>query len=267
MNIAEPTILLSFDVEEFDLPLEYNGVIDTKTQMNIGYEGLMALGPLLSDAELLVTLFTTAHFANHFATAIKNAAAIHEIASHAYYHSTFKIEDLLASRMQLENISGQSVTGLRMPRMKPVDMAAVLAAGYTYDSSLNPTWIPGRYNNLKLPRQPYIENNITRIPLSVTPNLRLPLFWLAFKNMPYVTYLKLMRKTLQHDGYLCLYFHPWEFTTLINSYNIPFYTKKYCGSMLLDRLYQLITDLRKEAIFSTMKTFEDTYFKQKRLLQ
>jgi len=35
-----PTILISFDVEEFDMPLEYNFPISIESQMEIGKKGL-----------------------------------------------------------------------------------------------------------------------------------------------------------------------------------------------------------------------------------
>ena len=44
-----PKILLSFDVEEFDMPLEYNFNIAIETQMKIGKKGLDNLMPILMD--------------------------------------------------------------------------------------------------------------------------------------------------------------------------------------------------------------------------
>jgi len=245
-------VLLSFDVEEFDMPLEYNFPIDMEEQMNIGKQGLDVLLPIVDSVPC--TMFTTANFAVHFPDTVKGMAAKHEIASHTFYHTTFRKEDLLDSRIKLEEITGKSTTGLRMPRMCKVEMAEVKKAGYLYDSSINPTWIPGRYNNLKLPRTLYLDEGIRRLPASVTPNFRIPLFWLTFKNLPYSMFKKLAIQTLKNDGYVCLYFHPWEFTN-INNYNLPSYTKKFCGEPLQQRLYQLLTDLKKEGEFATMQNW------------
>ena len=41
-----PIILLSFDVEEFDMPLEYNFNITIETQMEIGKKGVDNLMPI-----------------------------------------------------------------------------------------------------------------------------------------------------------------------------------------------------------------------------
>ena len=243
-------VLLSFDVEEFDMPLEYQFDIPVEEQMRVGIEGLDAITPILKSVPC--TLFTTANFANHFPERISKLAISHEIASHTYYHTAYATEDLLKSRLRLEEITQQKVTGLRMPRMRPVSMQDLLAAGYQYDSSINPTWLPGRYNNFHLPRTAYNDQGVKRIPASVSPGIRIPLFWLSFKNMPYTLYLQLCKQTLAKDGYLCLYFHPWEFTS-IEAFGLPAYTRRWCGPMLVNRLMQLVKDLSKDADFGKIQ--------------
>lgn len=253
----ERYILLSFDVEEFDMPLEYGFPIVPEEQLMVGKRGLEAITPLLSDPDLETTLFTTAHFAMQYPERIRHFSQQHEIASHTFYHSRFEEADLAASRLQLEEICGKKVTGLRMPRMRQVSMEAVSAAGYTYDSSVNPTWLPGRYNNFHLPRTMYTDQGMRRIPASVSPLLRIPLFWLSFKNLPYPVYKALALQALQKDGYLCLYFHPWEFTDIAD-YGLPGYTKRLHGEPLLHRLERLVKDLKKEGIFKSMQQFTQT---------
>ncbi|HJV20406.1 MAG TPA: polysaccharide deacetylase family protein [Sediminibacterium sp.] len=238
--------LLTFDVEEFDIPMEFGLNIPMSEQMRIGKQGLDAIDPVLSSVH--TTLFITANFANEYEPDIKRLAANHEIASHTFYHGSFKEEDLSSSRKRLQQISGQPVTGLRMPRMRPIGMEAVAAAGYRYDSSVNPTYLPGRYNNLHLPRTIYKDQGMTRIPASVSPGLRIPLFWLSFKNMPYFVFKSLCLQTLRKDGYICLYFHPWEFAD-INNLGLPGYTRRWCGAALTERLQRLVKDLKKEATF------------------
>jgi peptidoglycan/xylan/chitin deacetylase (PgdA/CDA1 family) len=245
-------ILMSFDVEEFDIPLEYNHVISEAEQMDTGFRGLQAVLPIIDVSDIPVTFYTTANFASWHPAYIRQLAGQHEIASHTFYHTHFETADLQKSRIQLEAITGSPVYGLRMPRMQTVAMTDVRQAGYRYDASMNPTWIPGRYNHLNKPRTLYYEEDILRIPASVSPNLRIPLFWLAFKNMPYSVFKNLAIQTLQHDGYLSLYFHPWEFIDVSN-YKIPGYTKRWSGEKMQHRLYRLIKDLEKEGDFTTTR--------------
>ncbi len=79
-----PKILLSFDVEEFDMPLEYGFPITAEQQMQKGKLGLDRLMPLLSDPSIQSTLFTTANFANQYPEIIQQLSQKHEIASHTF---------------------------------------------------------------------------------------------------------------------------------------------------------------------------------------
>ncbi len=250
----KPYTLLSFDVEEFDMPLEYGQQISNNEQMEIGKKGLDAIIPLCEKYNLQTTLYTTANFAQTFPDTIKALATKHEIASHTFYHSSFKNEHLLQSKLLLEEIAGTNVKGLRMPRMRKVDMSDVVKAGYVYDSSINPIYLPKRYNNFDLPRTVFEQEKVIRIPASVSTPLRLPLFWLGFKNYPYWLFLKLCLLSLKRDGYINLYFHPWEFTN-IDTYKIPYYTKKPNGKILLYKLEKLINDLSVHSNFITTQNF------------
>lgn len=252
------SILLSFDVEEFDMPLEYGSKLSITEQMSVGMAGLNAISPILSEKSIVTTLFTTAYFAEYFPGSIRILGEKHEIASHTYYHSKFKQADLAYSKSKLEEITGKSITGIRMPRMMPISCNEVMHAGYSYDASVHPTWIPGRYNNLDLPRTAHIDSGLLRIPASVSPRLRLPLFWLSFKNFPFDFYKRLAIKTLKNDGVLSLYFHPWEFVD-ISHYGLPRYTRNICSNSLVERLQKLLTLLKKEGDFLTMHEYASTF--------
>lgn len=245
-------ILASFDVEEFDMPLEYQHSIDVAEQMRVGYEGLQQMMQVVdAHANFKGTFFTTANFAKEYPSDIQRISGLHEIASHTYFHTDFEVAHLLQSREKLEEITGKPVYGLRMPRMRPVAMKDVAEAGYLYDSSVNPTWIPGRYDNRHKPRTLYREEGMLRLPASVSPRWRIPLFWLLFKNSPYSVFKSLTLQTLRNDGYVCLYFHPWEFTD-IRAYGLPGYTRRWCGVQLCDRLNRLLRDLSAEGEFATI---------------
>ena len=110
----KPAILLSFDVEEFDMPLEYGFQIDPVRQLEIGHDGLQRIMPFLSLPHIQTTLFTTAHFAGHYPGIIRSLSERHEIASHTWHHSRFETADLLSARLRLEEITGAPVNGLRM---------------------------------------------------------------------------------------------------------------------------------------------------------
>jgi len=235
-------ILLGFDVEEFDMPLEYGKQIDFDEQLSTSTTGTSVVLEILKSMGIKATFFCTANYAVHKPDVIKSIIANgHEIASHGYYHSDFKPEHLLQSKNKLQEISGMPVTGFRMARMMPVDEREIEKAGYTYNSSINPTWLPGRYNNFNKPRTCFYDQGVLQIPASVSPIIRFPLFWLSFHNLPLGLLKWISSITHKKDGYLNLYFHPWEFTDLGDArFGFPKYVAKNSGQAFASRLTNYI---------------------------
>ena len=125
--------------------------------------------------------------------------------------------------------------------MMPIEGDEIRKAGYKYNASLHPTYIPGRYNNLNKPRTYFVDHDVLQIPAAVTPNIRFPLFWLSFKNFP-LSIIKMGSKSvMKKDGYVNLYFHPWEFTNTTNKdkFGLPFYVSNN-GKKMLSKLEKYI---------------------------
>jgi len=236
-------ILLSFDIEEFDMPFEYGKAISFEDQIDISIRGTIIILDLLQKHGLRATFFSTVVFAINAPDLIKRIKNEgHELASHTYYHSKFELQDLLNSKLKLQEISGAEVYGFRMPRMMPVSVEQIENAGYSYNSSINPTWLPGRYNNLSSPRIYFKQGKVIQLPASVSPLLRIPLFWLAFHNFPLWLYKYLLKKTYHKDSYINIYFHPWEFIDLNNKerFGFPKYVSKNSGNKMVERMDRLM---------------------------
>jgi peptidoglycan/xylan/chitin deacetylase (PgdA/CDA1 family) len=248
-----PAICLTFDLEEFDLPLEYKQSIPIEKQMEITTLGVNTLLTILDKHNISCTFFTTANYAQHNSALLKKIAAKHEIASHSFFHSLFHTNDLKKSKETLQEICGTEVVGFRMPRMAAVNHADLKEAGYKYDSSLNPTCIPGRYNHFSKSKTIYKENGLIIFPASVTPHLRTPLFWLSFKNFPVKWYCKQVQKCLSAYGYANIYLHPWEFTD-ISGYTIPKYITK-SPEVMIQKLEFLLEHYKNKAQFVSIKSF------------
>jgi peptidoglycan/xylan/chitin deacetylase (PgdA/CDA1 family) len=248
-----PTICLTFDLEEFDLPLEYKQNISLDKQMEITTSGMKVLLPLLEKHNATCTFFTTANYAQHNSSLLKNISAKHEIASHSFFHSLFHVNDLKKSKETLESICGTEVIGFRMPRMAKVNYTDLKEAGYKYDSSLHPTCIPGRYNHFSKPKTIFKEAGLTIFPASVTPHIRTPLFWLTFKNLSANWYARQVQKCLNTYGYANIYLHPWEFAD-ISGFSIPNYIAKDPKLMAV-KLDLLLTNFENKARFTSIKDF------------
>jgi peptidoglycan/xylan/chitin deacetylase (PgdA/CDA1 family) len=247
-------ILLTFDLEEFDLPEEYKQSISKEDQIAIATEGLEAVMALLEKHNIRTTFFTTAYYAEQKPHLVQKIAGKHEVASHLYYHSVYNDDHILASKLKLQEIIGKEILGFRMPRLKSTDLSVVKEAGYLYDSSINPTYLPGRYNNLAYPTTLYKDpkTDLWEVPFSVAPFMRFPLFWLSFKNIPYSLYAYFCRQALRRRGCLHLYFHPWEFADL-RYVPVPTYLKCVAGGALVARLDKLIVMLKKQkAVFCSV---------------
>lgn len=235
-------ILLSFDIEEFDMPLEYKGEISFEEQISVSRNGLRNILTILKKHKIKATFFSTVVFAEHNQDLVKELLSEgHELASHTWFHSDFAEKHLAESKQKLEELFDTEVIGLRMPRMSPVSPNAVADAGYFYNSSINPTYLPGRYNNLKVSRTAFLEDNVTQLPASVSPLFRIPLFWLSFHNFPLGFYKFLAKKCLKSTGYLNIYFHPWEFSDIsVPKYKLPGYTFKNTGKKMEERFENFI---------------------------
>jgi peptidoglycan/xylan/chitin deacetylase (PgdA/CDA1 family) len=251
-------VLLSFDIEEFDMPFEYGKSIPLEEQLSISQAGCSVILDLLRQHDARASFFSTVVFAQNSGNimqAIRDTR--HELASHGYYHSDFKESHLLESRLELEKLSGLEVTGFRMPRMMPVDDAAIEKAGYQYNSSINPVWLPGRYDNRHKPRTLFQLGDVWQLPASATPGLRVPLFWLSFHNFPLSVYLRASKTTINADHYLNLYFHPWEFTDLSSPrLGMPWYVRRNSGARMRERFVKMLCWMKANHFqFSTISEF------------
>ena len=254
-------ILLSFDTEEFDVPREHGVDIPMEEQINVSIIGTKRILDCLKRNNVKATFFCTANFALHAPDVILRIRDEgHEIASHGYNHWTFELGDLKKSKSTLEEITGKKVLGYRQARMMPVPEKAIFEAGYRYNSSLNPTFIPGRYMHLDMPRTCFMKEGVFQIPASVTPVFRFPLFWLAYHNPPAKLYRMLCSRTISHDGYMATYFHPWEFYELKAhpEYRIPYIIRRNSGIDMVKRLDDFIRCFKEKYQFITYSEFTES---------
>ena len=252
MSHSTPTVHLSFDVEEFDLPNEYGGALPLEEQLELGEQGFRTVLPWMNELGASCTMFTTARFAEHAPELVREAAKSHEIASHGVRHDRFDTPDYSESRQRLEAVTGNTITGFRRPRLQPIDPDACRLAGYRYDSSENPVRLPGRYDNRHLKRTPRHEDGLLRVPISASPRLRIPLFWLAWGNLPRPILRSALDRTLAHDGRLVLFFHPWEFIEL-PEVPMPRVVRRRVGPRLLERVDRELRRLGRNVEFKPMQ--------------
>lgn len=249
-------VLLSFDIEEFDLPREHGQKISLEEGVKISSIGTEKILDLLKSCGVTATFFVTGNFAKLAPELLRRMKREgHEIAAHGVDHFHPQKTDIKEAKKILEKVTGAKIIGWRQPRMQKIDYKELLKNGYRYDSSVNPAFIPGRYNNFDVPRKPFLKApGILEIPASVATSLRIPLFWLALHLFPLKLYQSLARSALYRDSYFITYFHPWEFTDLSKFDVVPPYIKLNSGEKLERRLKTVILELKKHADFETFST-------------
>ena len=255
--LGKGAVLLSFDVEEFDLPREHGVEISVDEGVKVSGVGLKRVLDVLKAEGVRATFFTTGNFAERAPDLVRRIVAEgHELACHGVDHFAPAATDLARSKEIIEKVGGVKVAGYRQPRMQKIDYKEMARCGYKYDSSVNPAFIPGRYNHLDTPRRPFCRDGVLEIPTSVATFARVPLFWLALHNFPERVYLRLVRMSLKKTGYFATYFHPWEFADICGRKEVPFYIKKNSGCKLVGRLRRLVRKLKRDGYeFGTYAEF------------
>jgi hypothetical protein len=242
-------LLVTYDVEEFDWRLGGGRPLPVAEQIRITAEGLRKLLPIHEQHRARATFFVTGAFAAAQSELVaETAQAGHEVAVHGLAHGddyanlepTVAIDRLKRARKIVEAASGQEAIGMRTPRLRHCLAFVVRDAGFSYDASPHPTWIPRRYFGLHYPRAPWRKEGITKVPISVLPGFRLPVSWMWFQFAG--ARLGLLGASLaQHRApYLHLYFHPWEAVSL-RPFGAPPPFSLRTGEVFLDALDRLLT--------------------------
>lgn len=240
-------ILLSFDLEEFDLPLEYNLNISKKRQFEFSFKGLKEVLDLLENHGTDATFFVTASFASKYPQIIKKMSKKYEIASHSLHHQVKKYneEEIKKSKQIIEEIINKKIQGFRFPRLQKVNYNSLKKLGFRYSSSISPTYLPKRYNNYFEKRRITLRNGIFEIPISTTQIIHIPFSWIFFRFLG-LKYSKIATfSCMKNPGFVNLFFHPWEFNDL-KPFKIPFYIKKNSGKNALNMLKNYIFWCKKK---------------------
>jgi polysaccharide deacetylase family protein (PEP-CTERM system associated) len=184
----------------------------------------------LEDSGVRATFFVLGIVAESYPELVREIARRgHEIASHTYSHQVIPSmepgafrADLLASRQQLQDLSGQPVIGFRAPEFSVGSLDhwsfAILAeVGFLYDSSVFPVKGP-RYGMPDAPHTPFtIETPTGRIrefPLATweVAHRRLPIGGgTYFRLWPAVLLEHALGQMDRVGETAVLYFHPYEF--------------------------------------------------------
>lgn len=251
----EKNVIFTFDIEEFDILSDFNFKIDAAAALSIERRSTEKLISFLEEIELPATGFLTAHYAERHRSLAKELAGLDfEIACHGYHHADdYRDFDrgLLSKRLAaaidaIEGITGKDISGHRSPRLCPVEFEVLKRAGFQYDSSIHPTYVPFRYNHLKERRLPYRREGMIEMPITTSRSLSTPISWLWFRTYPWRLLQHITEKLAGAGCPIIVYFHNWEFLDFALEEEIRpklFFSK--CGTALEKRLIDWIALLKK----------------------
>ena len=251
--------VLSVDVELFTQTPAYRSAAGEVDDRSVGIAGVDVIRDLLTEYGATATCFVVSSVADRHPAAVRALAHDgHEVGSHTHTHQLLgdlppaeQYEELARSRAVLERVTGERVTGFRAPAfdLPPGHFAAVDAAGYRYDSSVVasrriPGWYGGEHT-LQSPASatavdPDAPPELTELPVSVMPRLRLPLTgtWLRFFG-PRYTMLG-MRLLARRGIAPVLYVHPWEFVNLPAVEGVPARVYWHTGDWMRRAVAQIL---------------------------
>ena len=253
------TMLLTFDLEECEKFQEKKpagqripdpGSEGAELDMfSLSYQGGLTLLKILERDRINATFFVTLSFARRYPDFIVALCETgHEIGVHAYEHGDNYREmwkekpqackrRILEAKKGIEEFACDTVMGFRAPQLQAPPPAFLKECGFLYDSSLHPTYVPGRYNHLWAKRHLSRDGDFFEVPISVTPLLRLPFSWFWFRNLG-PGYVKFCTRWSMRSLHFCnIYFHPWDFYPLSN---FDFISKSYKKNT--DRMPQMFSD-------------------------
>jgi len=200
------------------------------------------------------TFFIVSQLATEYPETIRRIAEQgHEIAAHTRTHSELvglaperQREEVVGAKADLEAVLDRPVQGFRAPTCQVNDRIYRLLteAGYEYSSSVMPSVpIPGFYSHEYGFTTPTTimsrETELTELPLSVNPYVRLPVSgaWLRLLGRTYTQ--RSIRQLLAQNRPVLTYSHPWEVAPLQDT-DLPFRNRVRTGAWFTETFEQLL---------------------------
>jgi len=236
--------------------------------MDPSIRGLEVLQGLLDDHEAPATMFVSGEFLTPDGTAaVQDLDDEHEIASHGMDHASMdgmdrsKLREQVRASHEALAALGHTAEGFRAPLCSWSEelMTVLDEEGYTYDSSLHPTTVPGRYHNQLRPRGPEMYGDVLELPPATSPVLRAPLSW-AWLRLFGHRYGRTVLRSCQDLEVIVLYLHPWELVPVRDG---PMYARWRTGESFratLDRfLDHATTGTRPMTMYDASSAVQDQH--------
>lgn len=280
---------LSVDVDGWDTCLDFYGIKvppkEADEEVNSGV-GIRRLVSLFRKNSVKGTFFVVGNTANRFKKEIKSVSkAGHEIGCHSMTHTNLAEKSMPQIKKEIfENIKvvgritrrgRKDFVGFRSPAFGVSNslLDVLEEMEFEYDSSINPTYIPGEYGMPFAPMSPYRpsktsvrmrgDRKLIELPVAVNPIVPIPLGAAFIRNFG-SWWTKLGIKMLWSLGMpAIIYMHPKDMVEVPPSSKVPWYLKRNSGEECVRRIDDIIKFCKAErASILKLEEIADIYSKK-----
>jgi peptidoglycan/xylan/chitin deacetylase (PgdA/CDA1 family) len=201
-TVAEPTTCITMDLEEsFD--------VGSPTVERQVFDHLEDYIDRIQRWDIPVSMFVVGRTVEQYPEMIRRLDAALDVEFHLHSHThdmsgEADIEGEICRGIDaFESVLGRRPVGYRAPRylVTGPDLEALSAAGFEFDSSICPSYRPGVYDHLDKPREPFypaVSPDLLELPISVHPQLRVPITQ-SFMRLLGTPFLKLLEYSTLPD--------------------------------------------------------------------
>jgi hypothetical protein len=230
------TVCYTIDVEP-----DYGGLLGT--DFYHGKKGLSKLLRLTKQYGLKITAFATGKTLEENPDVIEILDSMSaEVEQHSYSHQVghgSKLRDIQKGVETHRRLLGKNPLGYRAPQgiINKDELHLLENMGILFDSSIYPTYFPGRFNRLNFPTMPFKVKGSTLIemPFSVVPKIRIPIGLSYVQMIGIGSFIRLL-KTFGIPDFIVFDFHPYELVKVPSFTMLPFIPK--IGYLRSQRLYR-----------------------------
>jgi hypothetical protein len=219
------TVCFTIDVEP-----DFGGLL-TK-DVYFGKNDLPKLERIIRKYNIKLTAFATGKTLEENPDILESLRSMKaEIEQHSYSHQIghfSKITDIEKGIQTHEKLVGVPPLGYRAPQGIITQEEALFLdnSGIKFDSSIFPTFFPGRFNRLNSPVVPFMikESNLIEIPFSVVPKIKIPIS-LSYMQLLGLDTFKFFFKVFGLPELIVYDFHTYELGKVPSYTGLPVYDK------------------------------------------
>lgn len=246
-----------------DVEPDYGGLLNENVYSGLNY--LPKLESIVSKHGIKITAFITGKTLEDNPDLVRSLLSMNaEMEQHSYQHQVghgSKSDDILKGIETHRRILGKNPIGYRSPQgiITKESLQLLESQGILYDSSIFPTYFPGRFNRLRFPTSPFrIKNSsLLEIPFSVVPYLKIPI-GLSYIHLLGLSFFKTMLKLLGYPKLIIFDFHTYELGRVETYTKLPLVPR--IGYLRSQRLYRDPADvLEKFVSFLLVSGYESKF--------